>query len=97
MQATAERGVEEAIFTVQGVIISKDLPLLWAKVSLWTYNIYHHLQNINEGLQPTNTNISDKVSYCQGLVCQHFRMQVLAGNKIYGHFDCQFSETILDT
>jgi len=41
MQAKAERGVEEATFTVQGVIISKDLPLLWAKVSLWTYNIYH--------------------------------------------------------
>ena len=31
MQATAERGVEEAVFTVQGVIISKDLPPLREK------------------------------------------------------------------
>ena len=30
-QATAERGVEEAVFTVQGVIITKDLPPLREK------------------------------------------------------------------
>ncbi|KAF8809758.1 hypothetical protein BYT27DRAFT_7093807 [Phlegmacium glaucopus] len=78
--STIEKDVEEAVFTVQGVIISKDLPPLREKPKI-TANRYRFLR---QGVK------------LSGLGSPTFHNALMAANEIYGYFERQFSEGILE-